>query len=693
MLRRSLNPRLVPRAVPAGRCVRLNSTVTEAKAAAAANAAAQQATQAAQTAKSAAKAGANRLRSFVWSSILLFGTGAFLVYAHDSRAGVWRWVVLPTVMALTADDPERAHEMAVDFIGSGLAPVDCGTDDDALAVEVWGKRFSNPVGMAAGWDKHATAIDGLFNLGFGYVEVGSATPEPQPGNPRPRLFRIPEMESVVNRYGFNSEGHANVLTRLRDRIRRFVSVNSAVLPPSSFPEPASDAGPGYDPVAALLSSPNGADARLIDELELPKSLGNGRVLGVNLGKNKSSDPDSIDDFVNGIKTLGPYADVLVVNVSSPNTPGLRNLQRKGILTELLQGVVTARNELPSSIKPPVLVKIAPDNDEEQLNDIAAAVLESKIDGIIVSNTTISRPENVDAHPVLAETGGLSGPPVKPLALKALSTLHAATDGKVPLVGCGGISSGQDAIDYAKAGASLVQLYTSFIYHGVGLPRRIKDEIADILRAQNTSWSNIIGTGRPKSSTTPEPAQNSNETLKASRQEGPRLTEDKFKASLAEAKGELEDLLAQLSAYGSSSSQQPTATEAGAKYPDSLGPSSRADAPTSVTEAVPAPGGDSINPDSAPASMTPASTDESGAVAPQSRKIDESAVAVPPQALLGDKEIAALLDPGKAQIDAGLNPPEKEMQAKAKEQVAEVLGQAKNKAQEAKNKVQEGPRWV
>ncbi|KAK4049140.1 Dihydroorotate dehydrogenase (quinone), mitochondrial [Microbotryomycetes sp. JL201] len=669
MLRGALKPRLVPR--PRVQGLRLTSTTTEAAAQAqqAAQQASQQAARAAQSTQAAAKAGARRFKSFVWSSVLLLGTGAFLVYAHDSRAGVWRWVVVPTLMALTADDPERAHEMAVDFVASGLAPVDCGVDDDALAVEVWGRQFSNPLGMAAGWDKHAAAIDGLFNLGFGYVEVGSATPEPQPGNPRPRLFRVPELEAVVNRYGFNSEGHANVLDRLRDRLRRFVTQHSGALPPSLFPETPADAGPGYDPVNELLSSPAGSDAHMVDELGLPRSLAEGRVLGVNLGKNKSSDPDSIDDFVVGIKTLGPYADVLVVNVSSPNTPGLRNLQRKGILTELLQGVVAARNELGSTVKPPVLVKIAPDNDEEQLNDIAAAVLESKIDGIIVSNTTISRPENVDV-PYLSETGGLSGPPVKPLALKALNTLYEATDGKVPLVGCGGISSGQDAVDFAKAGASLVQLYTSFIYGGVGLPRRIKDEISDILQSERKTWSQIVGSARPKKvavvANKAESALEQKKEQDGKEQISP-MTGDQFKASLAEAKSELEDLLAQLAAFDSHQVQS--------KNEPATQPTMDTQSATSKTVS----GVDDVDMPAAASSRLP--------------RIDESPLAVPPQALLGDKEIAALLDVGKAQVDAGLQQPEKQGQEKAKEQVAEAFGQVKDKAQETKDKVSEGPRWV
>lgn len=365
--------------------------------------------------------------------------------------------------------------------------------------------------MAAGFDKHGEAIDGLFDLGFGYVEIGSVTPlaqvraalvllvdadGSQPGNPKPRVFRIPESNALVNRYGFNSEGHLSVIARLRNRVRQFVADNALVLPASIFPPPPANALPNHDVVAQLLASADGEHALVVDSVGIPRSLKPGKVLAINLGKNKASEQDSIEDFVQGVHAMGPYADVLVVNVSSPNTPGLRNLQRKGVLEELLQGVVAARNSLTAQFKPPVLVKVAPDLDADQLADIAQAVLSSGIDGIIISNTTITRPASAGNASELLEAGGLSGPPVKPLALAALSALHAATGGKVPLIGCGGITTGQDAIDFAKAGATLVQMYTSFIYEGVGLPRKLKDEVTAILEKENTTWAQIIGTAVP-----------------------------------------------------------------------------------------------------------------------------------------------------------------------------------------------------
>lgn len=379
--------------------------------------------------------------------------------------------------------------------------------------------------MAAGFDKHGEAIDGLFDLGFGYVEIGSITPEPQPGNPQPRLFRLPSTQSVINRYGFNSEGHLAVLERLRARIHAYVTKNALLLPSATFPAPTISADPDPDPVEAILS--NSSDTKVIESLGIPKSLKAGKILAINLGKNKVSAPESVDDFVNGVHTLGPYADILVVNVSSPNTPGLRSLQRRGMIQELLGEVIKARDSLSSNEKPVVLLKIAPDLSRQEVADIGIAAKETGVDGIIVSNTTISRPptaghgewiavvmtslrvaelvsESVTFYlrslgddypdPAINEVGGLSGPPLKPLALGTLQTLYALTGGSIPLIGCGGISTGADAIDYARAGASFVQLYTALGYQGVGLPRMIKDEIVAELKKENKTWKDLVGTG-------------------------------------------------------------------------------------------------------------------------------------------------------------------------------------------------------
>ncbi|GAA5868030.1 hypothetical protein JCM1840_003657 [Sporobolomyces johnsonii] len=624
----------------------------------------------------------SRFRSFLLSTGLFLGTSAFLLYAYDSRAGVHRWFAVPALMALTKDDPERAHELAVAVLGSGLSPVDCGVDDERLAFELWGKKFSNPIGMAAGFDKHGQAIDGLFDLGFGYVEIGSVTPVPQSGNPKPRVFRVPETQSVVNRYGFNSEGHDAVISRLRHRVERWLSKYSSVLPSTLFPSPASDAPvvPGeFDPVSSLLSSPAGQAAAPVDSLGLARSLKDGKVLGINLGKNKVSDPDSIDDFVKGIHSLGPYADVLIVNVSSPNTPGLRNLQRKGMLSELLEGVVAARNELASSVKPPVLVKVAPDLTDDQIEDIAYAVKSSGVDGVIVSNTTISRPASAGSSPTLKETGGLSGPPVKPLALKALSALYEQTDGRVPLIGCGGISSGADALEFAKAGASLVQLYTGFVYGGVGLPRQIKDELAELLKKEGKTWGEVIGTGRVKKE---EPVVAAPAKLEEAK---PKPTTEDFEKSLNEAKAELEELLKELAvAEQLPSLTAPPAGIAPASIvvpPPTPTPTSAApSAPLEPAVAVPAPVAEStvdaatVNPLTTPSSAPAPTSDATPPAAPSPvpgpspEKIDESPLAVPAQALLDENAIAALLDPAKAQVEAGIAPSAKEsVKEKAKEE--------------------------
>lgn len=358
--------------------------------------------------------------------------------------------------------------------------------------QLWGKHFSNPVGLAAGFDKHGEAIDGLFNLGFGYVEIGSITPEAQDGNPKPRFFRIPSSQSVINRYGFNSDGHLAVLERLRNRVHAWLVKNANLLPESIFTPPQISGDPDPDPVEAILHSRT--DAQVLDQLNVPRSLVPGKVLAINLGKNKASAAESIADYVAGVQTLGPYADILVINVSSPNTPGLRSLQRREIVQALLEDVVKARNELTSSNKPPILLKIAPDLSKDEVADIGSAAKASKVDGIIVSNTTISRPLTAGIDPVTQEAGGLSGPPVKPLALRVLKTLYALTGGEIPLIGCGGISTGQDALDYAKAGASFVQLYTALGYQGVGLPRMIKDEIVDELKKEGKTWKDVVGSG-------------------------------------------------------------------------------------------------------------------------------------------------------------------------------------------------------
>ncbi|OLL25282.1 Dihydroorotate dehydrogenase (quinone), mitochondrial [Neolecta irregularis DAH-3] len=418
----------------------------------------------------------SRLNDVILGLTALAGASFFAYYAFDSRAGVHRHVIVPLLHAFT--EPEDAHKIAIDILKWGLSPRDTKPDSEQLAVQLWGRKLSNPIGIAAGFDKHGEAVDGLFNLGFSYVEVGTVTPEPQPGNAKPRYFRLPVDKATINRYGFNSDGHRVVAQRLRDRIR----IRTHLFHKSSHTK------------KLMPLSPNP-----LGPLNLSRSLHCGKLLGVNLGKNK--DGDEIGDYVLGVQNLGPYADVLIVNVSSPNTPGLRQLQRKDTLENLLAAVVGERDKLPGP-RVPVCVKIAPDLDTEEIQGIACAVEKSGIDGVIVSNSTIQRPStltpgihlsifsaaNLDPH--INEQGGLSGPPLKPLALQTLRTLRRHVPDSVVIIGCGGICTGKDAIEYARAGADFVQVYTSFGYDGPGLPRRLKDEILEELDGKR--WAEIVG---------------------------------------------------------------------------------------------------------------------------------------------------------------------------------------------------------
>ncbi len=326
--------------------------------------------------------------------------------------------------------PEVAHRAALFALAHGLAPGGRGGDDDALASRVWGQDFANPIGLAAGFDKDAEVIPGAFALGFGFVEVGSVTPLPQPGNPRPRLFRLTANRGIVNRMGFNSRGLEAAAARLR-RLR-------------------SDGPPAG-------------------------------VLGANLAKNRDS-ADAAEDYVAGVRALAAYVDYLVVNVSSPNTPGLRDLQRHDALTALLARVQDTLAETSDTGAGPALVlKIAPDLTPKECEDVAAVALAAGVDGMIVGNTTISRPPGLHG-PHKEETGGLSGRPLFALSTRVLADMFRLTEGRLPLVGCGGVGNGEDAYAKIRAGASLVQLYTALVYEGPGLVGRVKAGLARCLRA-------------------------------------------------------------------------------------------------------------------------------------------------------------------------------------------------------------------
>jgi dihydroorotate dehydrogenase len=322
-------------------------------------------------------------------------------------------------------DAEKAH--AVSIAGLKLLPRRAPPSFATLETSVAGLRFPSPVGLAAGYDKDAEVFDPLLGLGFGFVEVGTITPLPQPGNPKPRLFRLAEDRAVINRFGFNSRGQQDALMRLRTRNR----------------------------------------AR--------------GIVGVNIGANKDS-PDRIGDYVAGVRAMSPVADYLTVNISSPNTPGLRQLQDEGALRDLLAAVLEAR----TAGGPPVFLKVAPDLGEGEPAQIVRAAIDHGIDGLIVSNTTISRPPLRSGHS--DESGGLSGEPLRPLALEALRRFRSASGGALPLIGAGGIGSADDAWERIRAGANLVQLYSAMVYEGPGIARRIADGLLRLL--QQSPYSTI-----------------------------------------------------------------------------------------------------------------------------------------------------------------------------------------------------------
>ncbi|KAG7824814.1 hypothetical protein KL942_002980 [Ogataea angusta] len=409
-------------------------------------------------ASSKASSGHARQARLIPNTAIALAIGLGL-YSLDARSAINEYVWCPLIRLLT--DAETGHKLGVFMIKNGLSPrLLADVDDPVLQVQVFGKTLSNPLGMAAGFDKEGEAIDPLLDLGFSYVEIGSVTPFPQPGNPAPRFFRLGKDDAVINRYGFNSSGHWAVLGKLRQRYEKLFARN-----------------------------PNCAN----------NSFRDNKLLGINLGKNKTG--DEVQDYVAGVQRFGEYADVLVINVSSPNTPGLRDLQNEAKLTNLLTQVVAERNLLPGKItdrdtKPPVLVKIAPDLTEPEIESIAKAAKQAKVDGIIMSNTTVQRPTDrmlTTDQNLLSQAGGLSGKPLKEISLKAFRLLRKHTkDSNLVLVGCGGISSGKDALDFARAGATFVQLYTAFAYKGPGLARKIKDEITEELKKENKTWMQVVG---------------------------------------------------------------------------------------------------------------------------------------------------------------------------------------------------------
>lgn len=335
----------------------------------------------------------------------------------------------PLLRLLDAEDAHRATIAALKLLPARA----CGRDDPRLSVSAFGLDFPNPVGLAAGFDKDAEVPDAMLGLGFGFVEVGTLTPLPQPGNPRPRAFRLLDDRGVINRYGFNNQGHAPALTLLSGRKRR-------------------------------------------------------GVVGVNVGANKDAS-DRVADYVAGVRAFADVASYFTINVSSPNTPGLRDLQEPEALSELLARVIEARDG--AARRRPVLLKIAPDLTLQQLDAIVRVARARGVDGMIVSNTTISRPGTLSSL-FAKESGGLSGKPVFALSTHMLAQTFLRVEGQFPLIGVGGIDSAETARAKIEAGATLTQLYSALVYEGPGLVGRIKAGLLDTLASERTTLAALVG---------------------------------------------------------------------------------------------------------------------------------------------------------------------------------------------------------
>ena len=339
---------------------------------------------------------------------------------------------------LHALDAEEAHNLTIFGMKTGLSPCYRRKDDPVLATHAFGLDFANPVGLAAGFDKNGEVVDASLDLGFGFVEAGTVTPKPQAGNDKPRLFRLKEDKGVINRYGFNNKGldtfHKNISRR--------------------------------------------------------RTKG---IFGANVGANKDAS-DRTEDYVTCIEQLYGHSDYFTVNISSPNTPGLRALQSRESLEDLIDRVQAVRDRKMDAggLFVPILVKIAPDLQLDDIDDITAVAVSHAVDGLIVSNTTITRPDNLKSINK-KEAGGLSGAPLMALSTETLARVYEATEGQIPLIGVGGISSGADAYEKIIHGASLVQLYSAMAYDGPGLITRIKKDLVKLLKKNGfASVSDAVG---------------------------------------------------------------------------------------------------------------------------------------------------------------------------------------------------------
>ena len=506
------------------------------------------ATIAANEAATNARSSGTRTKNFVYGTLLTIGLSFGYLYVTDTRSGIHEWLVVPVLRQIYPDGEDAHHagtKMLAALHSFGLNPRERGDADTKgdLAVEVFGHTLANPIGTSAGIDKGAEVPTPLLELGAGLVEVGAITLQPQEGNPKPRVFRLPSQNALINRYGFNSEGAETVAQRLRQRVREFAYHEGF--------------GLGEEAERAVLNGEAGVP---------PGSLKQGRLMAVQVAKNKTTSENDIDavvrDYATAVGYVGKYADILVVNVSSPNTPGLRTLQNAEPLTRLLSGVVGAVNKLDRKTKPAIMVKVSPDEDtEEQISGIVEAVWDSGVDGVIVGNTTKKRPDPLPVgyqlpsaeQKLLLEQGGYSGPQMfeRTLALvskyrkaldagpKALpappkpkpestdstssmtnttvsldtpaptsafddladsapsitvnSTPDAAPAPNAPrkvIFATGGITNGRQAREILDAGASVAQVYTALIYGGVGTVSRIKQEMRDEAARQKTATKNV-----------------------------------------------------------------------------------------------------------------------------------------------------------------------------------------------------------
>ncbi|KAI9729767.1 MAG: Dihydroorotate dehydrogenase (quinone), mitochondrial [Cirrosporium novae-zelandiae] len=433
-------------------------------------------------ATSTSKPSPSSVRNIIYGTSLTLALVFGYYYITDARASVHRWLFTPLMRVLIRDG-EAAHKATIESFKllwtSGLYPRERGNPDGdgELEVKVLGHTLSNPLSTAAGLDKNAEAIDPMFALGPSIVEIGAITPRPQDGNPKPRVFRVPSQQAIINRFGLPNQGADRIAIRLQERVRKF----------------AYKLGLGL--------GPEGEQKVLDGEANVPPgSLANGKLLALQIAKQKTTPDDNVeavrDDYVYCVKQIGKYADIVTVNVSSPNMPGLRNLQRVEPLKKILSGVVEAVQKLPTKRKPTVLVKVSPDEDsDEQISGICEAIYASGVDGVIVANSTRGRPDPVptgyqlsakEARTML-EPGGFSGPQLYPKTLSLVGRYRKALDQQAAarsitpriIFASGGITNGKEAKEVLDAGATVAMVYTAMVYQGPGTFSKMKKELKEL----------------------------------------------------------------------------------------------------------------------------------------------------------------------------------------------------------------------